>query len=86
MKYYVKGKVVTVYGEEEYMVSHLNSFKYVEMDDEFIEIPCQNFEVVPQTTIVTKDVSAIPKVTRVPPRMASLKDARAMVEEGGCTT
>ena len=31
LKYPVKGKIVTVRGEEEYMVSHLNSFRYVEM-------------------------------------------------------
>ena len=66
------------------MVSHLNSIIYVEMDMEFIVTPCQNFEVIPQTA--TEDVSAIPKVTRVPPIMASLKDARIVVEEGGCTT
>ena len=40
LKYPVKGKIVTVRGEEEYMVSHLNSFRYVEMDGEFIETPC----------------------------------------------
>ena len=45
----MKGKIVTVQGEEEYMVSHLNSFRYMEMDGEFIETPCQNFEEVPQT-------------------------------------
>ena len=80
----MKGKVVTVHGEEEYMVTHLNSFKYIEMDDEFIETPYHTFKVIPPTA--TEDVSAIPKVTRVPPRMASLKDARVVVEEGGCTT
>ena len=37
MKYPVKGRIVTVHGEEEYMVSHLNSSRYVEMDGEFIE-------------------------------------------------
>ena len=37
LKYPVRGKIVTVQGEEEYMVSHLNSFRYVEMDGEFIE-------------------------------------------------
>ena len=47
LKYPVRGKIVTVHGEEEYMVSHLNSFRYVEMDGEFIETPCQNFEEVP---------------------------------------
>ena len=30
LKYPVKGKMVTVQGEEEYMVSHLNSFRYVD--------------------------------------------------------
>ena len=48
LKYPVKGKIVTVRGEEEYMGSHLNSFHYVEMDGEFIETHCQNFEGVPQ--------------------------------------
>ena len=77
----MKGKVVTVYGEEEYMVSHLNSFRYVEMDGEFIETPCQTFEFI--SPAATEDVSTIPKITRVPLRMASLKDARATVEEAG---
>ena len=55
------------------------------MDGEFIETPFHTFEVIPWTNTSTKDLSAIPKVTRVPPRMASLKDARAIVEEGGCS-
>src|ERR1051325_4950160 len=37
LKYPVKGKVVTVCGEEEYMVSHLQSFRYLEMEGEFFE-------------------------------------------------
>ena len=67
------------------MVSHLNSFRYVEMDDEFIETPCQNFKEVPQTVATTKTASKVPKITRPPLKMASLKDAKAVVEEGGCT-
>ena len=39
LKYPTKGKIIIVHGEEEYMVSHLNSFRYVEMDGEFIETP-----------------------------------------------
>ena len=54
-------------GEEEYMVSHLNSFRYVEMDGEFIETPCQNFEEVPQTLASTEVV-----VDKPPIKMASL--------------
>ena len=74
LKYPVKGKIVTVQGEEEYMVSHLNSFWYVEMDGEFSETPCQNFEEVPQTLVSIKTVAEDP-----PLKMASLKDARAVV-------
>ena len=40
LKYPVKGKIVTICGEEDYTVSHLNSFRYVEMDEKFIETPC----------------------------------------------
>ena len=82
LKYPVKGKIVTVHGEGEYMVSHMNSFKYVEMDGEFIETPCQNFEEVPQTMESTETITSVSKITRPPLKMASLKDARAVVEEG----
>ena len=61
------------------MVSHLNSFRNMEMDGEFIETPCQNFEEVPQTLALTEVV-----VDKPPMKMASLKDARAVVEKGGC--
>ena len=61
------------------MVSHLNSFRYVEMDGEFIETPCQNFEEVPQT------LASIEATTDITPmKMASLKDSRVVIEEGGC--
>ena len=80
LKYPVKGKIVTMHGEEEYMVSHLNSFRYVEMDGEFIKTPCHNFEEVPQIL-----ASAETTANKPPLKMASLKDARAMVEEGGYT-
>ena len=85
LKYPVNAKIITVHGEEEYMVSHVNSFRYVEMDGEFIETPCQNFEEVPHTVASTKTVSKVSKITRPPLKMASLKDAKAVVEEDGCT-
>ena len=65
-------------------MSHLNSFKYVEMDDEFFETPFQTFEVIPQTTHVDKAGPTVPKVSSIPQKMASLKDARVVIEEGGC--
>src|SRR3954462_7806442 len=80
LKYPVKGKIVTVYGEEEYVVSHLSNTKYVELDDEFIETPCQSFEVVSPDVSTTKHISATPTTT-----MVSLKDAKAVIEKGDCT-
>ena len=74
-----------MHGEEEYFVSHLNSFRYVDMDGEFIETPCQNFEEVPQIMASTKTIISAPKITKPPLNIASLKDAKAIVEEGGCT-
>ena len=61
------------------MASHLNSFRYIEMDGEFIETPFQNFEEVPHILASAETTSNKP-----PLKMASLKDVRAVVEEGGC--
>ena len=76
LKYPVKGKIVTVRGEEEYMVSHLNSFRYMDMDEEFIETPCHNFKEVCHTLASTEIAIEEP-----PMKMASLKDARAVIEK-----
>ena len=85
LRYPTKGKIVTVCGEEEYIVSSVHTFRYVEMDGEFFETPSQSFEVVPPTSPVLKPTSRVPKVIRAPPAMISLKDAQAVVEDGGRT-
>ena len=60
------------------MVSHLNSFRYIEMDGEFIETPFQHFEeVLPILAVAETAVEE-----DVPLKMASLKDARAVVQKG----
>src|ERR1043165_1102956 len=53
------------------------------MEGEFFETPCQAFETVPRVMPVHSPVTL--EVTQAPPRMASLKDAQAAVEEGGNT-
>ena len=65
------------------MISHLNSFKYVEMDGEFIDTPCQDFEVVPPMIAIAKATLITPKAAKDTPRIASLKDARVVVEDEG---
>ena len=67
------------------MISHLNSFRYVELDGEFIEAPFQHSEEVAQEIAATKTVSSVPMITKPVPRMSSLKDAKAVIEEGGST-
>ena len=65
---------------------HLNSFKYVEMDGEFIETPCQAFEVVPPMIAANKCSSDESKTVKDTIKMASVKDACAEIEEGNCDT
>ena len=55
------------------------------MDGKFIETPFQHFEEVSQEIVATKAVFSTPVITRLVPSMSSLKDARAVVEEGGST-
>ena len=55
------------------MISHLNSFRYVELDGEFIETPFQHFEEIPQDVAVTR---VVPKITRPALKMSSLKDEK----------
>ncbi|XP_050918819.1 uncharacterized protein LOC127136279 [Lathyrus oleraceus] len=76
MKFPMGGKVITVCGEEEYMVSHLASFRYLEDEWEFHETPFQAFEVVQ----VIKAPHSEEKKPATP--MLSIKDARAVVEAG----
>ncbi|KAI5426567.1 hypothetical protein KIW84_032125 [Lathyrus oleraceus] len=46
LKYVWNGQIGTVCGEEDILVSHLSSFKYVEVDGEIHETLCQAFETV----------------------------------------
>lgn len=76
LKYPVEGKIVTVCGEEEYMVSQLSSYRYIEVEGEVHETPCQAFEAVQVINI------AHPDTKKSPVSMSSFRDARAIVEAG----
>ena len=67
------------------MISHLNSLCYVELDGEFIETPFQHFEEVYPEVGTAKTMTFVPIVTKLVSRMSSLKDAEAVVKEGGST-
>lgn len=76
MKFPIGSKIVTVCGEEEYMVSHLTSFLYIEVEREVHETPFQVFEVV-QMIKTPHFEGRKPAVS-----MSSVKDARVVVENG----
>ena len=77
LKYPAEGKVITVCGEEEYIVSHLTSFRYVEVEGEIHETPFQAFETVHAVNFPPPEQKRKPETV-----MSSLKDARAVVENG----
>ena len=52
------------------MVIHLNSFRYIEMDGEFIETPFQHFEEVPPTLASAETVIGFNLISSVVPWMS----------------
>lgn len=74
MKFSSGSKIVTMCGEEEYMVSHLTSYQYIEVEGEVHETQFQAFEAVQMIkTSRSKD-------KRLAVSMSSFKDAIAVVE------
>jgi hypothetical protein len=76
LKYVWNGQVVIVCGEEDILVSHLSSFKYVEMDGEIHETLCQAFE-----TIAIEKVAFV-KQKKPSASIASYKQALEVVNSG----
>ncbi|XP_050877043.1 uncharacterized protein LOC127080791 [Lathyrus oleraceus] len=78
LKFLADDKLVVVEGEEDIMVSHLTSFRYVEGEGEMREVPFQSFEVINVEMVCpTKDES---KDYESP--MESLKDALTIIKDG----
>ncbi|KAI5433971.1 hypothetical protein KIW84_020996 [Lathyrus oleraceus] len=76
LKYVWNGQIVTVCGEEDILVSHLSSFKYVEVDGEIHETLCQAFETVALERVAFAD-------QRKPgASIASYKQAKEVVDSG----
>ena len=77
LKYPAEGKVITVCGEEEYLVSHLTSFCYVEVEGEIRETLFQAFETVHVVNFPPPEQKRKPETV-----MSSLKDSKSVVEGG----
>jgi hypothetical protein len=70
------GQIVTVCGEEEILVSHLSSIKYVEVDGEIHETLCQAFETVALEKV------AFAEQKKPSASIASYKQAMEVVNSG----
>lgn len=75
LKFLVNNKLVVIEGEEDIMVSHLASFRYVEGGGEVQEIPFQSFEVV--NVDIVGPIGEV-KIVEFP--MAYLKDAQTVIK------
>ena len=69
--------MITVCSEEEYIVSNLTSFLYVEVEGEIHETPFQAFK-----TVHAVNIPPLEQKKKSETIMSSLKDAKAVVEGG----
>lgn len=76
LKFVTSGKLISVSGEEDIFVSHLTSFRYIEVGEDIVETPLQALEVV--NVVQTK-----PKLVEEPKGvMTSWKSVKAAIEAG----
>ncbi|KAI5396366.1 hypothetical protein KIW84_062534 [Lathyrus oleraceus] len=81
LKYELEGQIVTVCGEEDIFVSHLSTFKYVEMDGEMHEMLCQGFETTNINEVAPEAVFS-PGSEKVGTSISSYKQAVEVVKAG----
>ncbi|KAI5402474.1 hypothetical protein KIW84_050191 [Lathyrus oleraceus] len=81
LKYELEGQIVTVCGEEDIFVSHLSTFKYVEMDGEMHQMLCQGFETTNINEVAPEAVFS-PEFEKVGTSISSYKQAVEVVKAG----
>ncbi|XP_050889483.1 uncharacterized protein LOC127094733 [Lathyrus oleraceus] len=75
LKFITNDKMIVIGGEEDILVSHLTSFRYIEVDGEITETPFQSLEVV--------NMMAVQQTLETPksrPSMASWQGAKVVME------
>lgn len=75
LKFIMNDKMVVIGGEGDILVSHLTSFRYIEVDGEITETPFQSLEVV--NVMVIQQTSETPKSG---PSMASWQGDKVIME------
>lgn len=75
LKFITNDKMIVIGGEDDILVSHLTSFRYIDVNGETIETPFQSLEMVNVLTI--QQTQEQPKYE---PSMAFWKGAKAIME------
>ncbi|XP_050883704.1 uncharacterized protein LOC127086918 [Lathyrus oleraceus] len=77
MKFVVDNQLIIISGEEDFVVSHLSSFRYIEVDEDALETSFQALEIANATFVEMKD-----PVGKACSSFASLKSAKSSIEGG----
>lgn len=81
LKFAVQNRMITVNGEEDMLISHLTSFRYIEASEESIEIPFQALEIA---NVVHVGKEAL--INGDNPSFVSLKSAKLSLQDGKLDT
>ncbi|XP_050881017.1 uncharacterized protein LOC127084576 isoform X1 [Lathyrus oleraceus] len=81
MKFVVDDKLVIVSGEEDFIISQLSSFRYIEADEDALETSFQELKISNATLAEVKD-----PIEKTSLSFAALNSARSAVESGGPTS
>lgn len=77
LKFAVQDRMITVDGEEDLLISHLTSFRYIEASEESVEIPFQALEIAHDVHVERE----IP-ISKDNPSFVSLKSAKLSLSVG----
>lgn len=77
LKFITKDKMIVIGGEEDILVSHLTSFRYIDVEGKITQTRFQSLEVVNVLTV--QQISESPKLEL---SMASWKGAKVIIETG----
>lgn len=77
-KFVINDKLVIVSGEEDPMVSHLSSFRYIEADEDALDTSFQTLHIANATFLEVKE-----SMEKVSPSFASVKSTKT-TNENGC--
>ncbi|XP_050890371.1 uncharacterized protein LOC127095771 [Lathyrus oleraceus] len=77
MKFVMDNQLIIISGEEDFMVSHLSSFRYIEANEDALETSFQALEIANATFVEMKD-----PVGKACSSFASLKSTKSSIEGG----